>query len=137
MMPDRLGLVGIQGRRSLPRIGTAVPLAGRVIRVVFDVDGDHRQRHLTIRQYGLGLGLRAAWALAQACQPGFSVHSRHEGITQSFLLTARIFRADRVGHFLQELPCGCGFGGGQFCSDAGQFAGGTIGDGAESFGEFS
>jgi hypothetical protein len=137
MMPDRLGLVGIQGRRPLPRIGTDVPLVGRVIRVVFDVDGDHRQRHLTIRQYGLGLGLRAAWALAQACQPGFSVHSRHEGITQSFLLTARIFRADRVGHLLQELPCRCRFGRGQFCSDPRQLPSRGIRNTAEPLREFA
>ena len=38
MMPDRLGLVGMCGLRSLPRIGTAVPLAGRVIRVVFEIE---------------------------------------------------------------------------------------------------
>jgi hypothetical protein len=38
MMPDRLGWVGMCGRRSLPMMGTVVPLAGRVIRVVFEVE---------------------------------------------------------------------------------------------------
>ncbi|CAH0303275.1 hypothetical protein SRABI91_04622 [Rhodococcoides fascians] len=80
-----------------------------------DVDSDHRQRHPTIRQ--LCIFLRAARALAQACQPGFSVHSRHERIAQSFLFAARILHAHRVGHLLQELPCGCGFGRGQLRSD--------------------
>ncbi len=65
------------------------------------------------------------------------MHPGHERIAQSFLFAAWVFRAKSIGHFLQELPCGGRFGGGQFCSDAGQFAGGTIGDGAESFGEFS
>lgn len=38
MTPELRGLVGMRGRRSLPWMGTVVPLAGRVIRVVFEVD---------------------------------------------------------------------------------------------------
>jgi hypothetical protein len=106
-----------------------------VIRVVFDVDGDHRQRHPTIRQRIIFFG--AIFALAQARQPDFSVHSRHEGITQSFLLTARIFRADRVGHLLQELPCRCRFGRGHFCSDPRQLPSRGIGNTAEPLREFA
>jgi hypothetical protein len=135
MMPDRLGLVGIQGRRPLPRIGTDVPLAGRVIRVVFDVDGDHRQRPPTIRQRIIFFG--AIFALAQARQAGFTVHPRHERITQPFLFAAWVFRAERVGHFLQELLCGCGFGCSQFCSYAGQFPGRAVGDVTKPFGELA
>ena len=38
MMPDRLGLMGMCGLRSLLMTGTAAPLADNVIRVVFEVE---------------------------------------------------------------------------------------------------